>query len=36
MRKLASIPRISDIQPIVNAFGGEVYDYINSHNECPW
>ena len=24
------------LSTIANAFGGEVYDYINSYDECPW
>ena len=26
----------SALDKIANAFGGKVYDYINSHNNCPW
>lgn len=26
----------SALDKIANAFGGEVYEYINLHEECPW
>ena len=24
------------LDTIAQAFGGEVYNYINNHDECPW
>ena len=24
------------LNTISDAFGGEVYDYINNHEDCPW